>query len=171
MDQVEVHKALGGKRTEFRLALQIIQRGGHGDLTRHFDGMGIARRGSLNVLVSVVRSDRFLFYLDQEIRRRLWRGVRTSVKSEGDVCEEAVRLRDDEAMQRSGVSQRGMTRRFAGSFRYRERVYFHAASRQPAAYGGCAALVNCRAKIAATTRRLLPRPTEQPKRKEFLWLS
>ena len=74
------------------------------------------------------------------------------------------------SLERSGVGQRGMTRRFASSFRYRERVYFHAASRQPAAYGGSAALVNCRAKIAATPRRLLPRPTEQPKRKEFLWL-
>lgn len=118
MDQVEVHKALRWKRAEFRFGLQIIQSNGHGDFARDFDGMGIARRGRLDVLMPVVRSDGFVFYLNQEISRGLWRGMRVSVKSKTDVSEEAVRLRDREPRQVAGLGRREMMRRFAGPFRY-----------------------------------------------------
>lgn len=119
--------------------------------------MGIARRGSLNMLMPIVRSDRFIFYLDQQIRRRLRGGVRASVKGKADVSEEAVRLRDCEARQVADPVRRGLTCRYADPFRCRERACFHAPSKRPAGYGRSTALVICRAKIALTPRRSLSR--------------
>src|SRR5205814_3507891 len=78
--------------------------------------------------------------------------MRATVEGEGDVSEEAVRLRDREARQVTDPGRRGMTRRVADPFRYRERVCFHAASRRPTASGRSTALVICRAKIAVTPR-------------------
>src|SRR5205085_9377192 len=89
--------------------------------------------------------------------------MRATVEGEGDVSEEAVRLGDREAGPVSEPGRRGVTSRLAGPFRYRERVCFHAASKQPAAHGRSTALVICRSKIASTPRRSLPR---QPNKEE-----
>ena len=157
MDQVEVHKTLGWKRTEFGLVPQIIESSGHGDFARHFDSVDIARRGVLNVLVPVVCSYSFLLNFDQQIRCRLGSSVRARVVSKADVSEEAVRLRDREPRQVAGPGQRRMTRRFEGFFRYRERGCFHATTRRPAAADRSTTVVICRAKLALPPTRLLSR--------------
>src|SRR5437899_1065990 len=99
--------------------------------------------------------------------------MRATVEGEGDVSEEAVRLRDREARQVTDPVRRGMTRRFAGPFRYRERVCFHTATRRPTASGRSTALVICRAKIAVTPRdccRANQTTKERNYEREFLWL-